>query len=102
MQKDVLELTDLSDSIYSKRIWETPSTYQVGYELVTSVEKVNEMVIRAQGSPIYFLKYSHISINGEEHPLESIEANYVGRCNKKMIKMLFKCEYKEVIFSDRL
>nr|DAJ03186.1 MAG TPA: hypothetical protein [Caudoviricetes sp.] len=96
MQKDVLELSTLSDTIYSKRIWVTPSTYQVGYELVTSVEKANEMVTRTQGRAIYFLKYSHVSINGEEHLLESIEGNWLGRHDKQMIKLLFKCEYKEV------
>lgn len=101
MQKDVLELTTLSDTIYSKRIWETPSTYQVGYELVTSVEKANEMVTRTQGRAIYFLKYSHISINGEEHPLKSIEGNWLGRRNKQMVKILFKCEYKEVTHNVR-
>ena len=101
MQKNILELTTLSDTIYSKRIWETCSTYQVGYELVTSVDKANKIVTRSQGSAIYFLKHSHISINGEEHPLKSIEAHWMGRYNKKMIKMLFKCEYKEVAFNDR-
>ena len=97
MQKGVLELTTLTDTIYSKRIRETPSTYQIGYELITSVEKANEMVTRTQGSAIYFIKYSHVSINGEEHPLESIEGNHLGRHNKQMVKLLFKCEHKEVI-----
>jgi hypothetical protein len=102
MPHNILELTTLSDTIYSKRIWVDPSTYQVGYELVTSVEKANELVTRTQGRAIYFLKYSHISINGEAHPLKSIEGNWLGRCNKQMIKLLFKCEYKEVIHNVRL
>ena len=96
MLHNILELTTLSDTIYSKRIWEDPSTYQVGYELVTTVEKANELVTKPQDSKIYMLKYSHISINGEEHPLYSIEGNHLGRHNKQMVKLLFKCEHKEV------
>lgn len=96
MQKNILELTTLSDTIYSIRILETPPAYQVGYELITSVEKTNEIVTRTQGRAIYFLKYSHISINGEEHPLECIECNRIYRHNEQMVKLLFKCEYKEV------
>ena len=53
MSYNVLELTTLSDTIYSKRIWESPSTYQVGYELVTTVEKAKEMVTKPQDSKIY-------------------------------------------------
>ena len=93
MPHNILELTTLSDTIYSKRIWVGPSTYQVGYELVTTVEKVNGLITRTQGRAIYFLKYSHISINGEEHPLKSIEGNRLGI---QMVKLIFKCEYKEV------
>ena len=96
MPHNILELTTLSDTIYSKRIWEDPSRYQVGYELVTTVEKANELVTKPQDSKIYMLKYSHISINGEEHPLYSIEGNHLGRHNKQMVKLLFKCEHKEV------
>ena len=49
MPHNILELTTLSDTIYSKRIWVGPSTYQVGYELVTTVEKANELITRTQG-----------------------------------------------------
>ena len=102
MPHNILELTTLSDTIYSKRVWLTASTYQVVYELVTSVEKANGMVTRTQGRAraIYFIKYSHVSINGEEHPLESIEGNWLGRYNKQMVKLLFKCECKEVTHND--
>lgn len=103
MTHNVLDLSTLSDNIYSKRIWKTPSSYQVGYELVTPVEKANEMVTRTKARrPIYFIKYSHVSINGEEHPLESIEGNWLGRRSKQMIKLLFKCEHKEVTHNDGL
>ena len=53
MQKNVLELTTLTDTIYSKRIWVDPSRYQVGYELVTTAEKAKEMVTKPQDSKIY-------------------------------------------------
>lgn len=96
MPHNILELTTLSDTIYSKRIWVDPSTYQVVYELVTTVEKANEMVTKPKKSKIYIINYSHVSINGEEHPLESIEGQHLGRHNKQMVKLLFKCEYKEV------
>jgi len=98
----ILDLTTLSDTIYSKRIWESPLTYQLGYELVTTVEKANEVVAKHQGSKIYTLKYSHISINGEDHPLESIEGQHIGRNNRRMVKLLFKCERKEVPNNDGL
>ena len=96
MSHNILELTTLSDTIYSKRIWEDPSRYQVGYELVTTVEKANELVTKPQDSKIYMLKYSHVAINGEVHPLERIDRYRVGRHNKQMVKLLFKCDYKEV------
>ena len=100
MSHNILELTTLSDTIYSKRIWVDPSRYQVGYELITSVEKANELVTRTQGRVIYFLKYSHVAINGEVHPLERIDGYRVGRYNEQMVKLLFKCEYKEVTHND--
>ena len=100
MSHNILELTTLSDTIYSKRIWVDPSRYQVGYELITSVEKANELVTRTQGRAIYFLKYSHVAINGEVHPLERIDGYRVGRYNEQMVKLLFKCEYKEVTHND--
>ena len=96
MSHNILELTTLSDTIYSKRIWEDPSRYQVGYELVTTVEKAKELVTKPQDSKIYMLKYSHVAINGEVHPLERIDGYRVGRHNKQMVKLLFKCDYKEV------
>ena len=96
MPHNILELTTLSDTIYSKRIWEDPSRYQVGYELVTTVEKAKELVTKPQDSKIYMLKYSHVAINGEVHPLERIDGYRVGRHNKQMVKLLFKCDYKEV------
>ena len=102
MQKNVLELTTLSDTIYSKRIWVDPSRYQVGYELVTTAEKAKEMVTKPQDSKIYMLKYSHVAINGEVHPLERIDGYSVGRYNEQMVKLLFKCEYKEVTHNARL
>ena len=100
MSHKILDLITLSDTIYSKRIWESPSTYQVGYELVIPIEKANEMVTKPQGSKIYILNYSHVSINGEEHPLESIEGRHIGRNTRLMVKLLFKCEYKEVTHND--
>ena len=96
MPHNILELTTLSDTIYSKRIWEDPSRYQVGYELVTTVEKAKELVTKPQDSKIYMLKYSHVAINGEVHPLERIDGYRVGSYNKQMVKLVFKCEYKEV------
>lgn len=96
MPHNILELATLSDTIYSKRIWVDPSRYQVGYELITTVEKAKEMVTKPQDSKIYMLKYSHVAINGEVHPLERIDGYSVGRHNKQMVKLLFKCEYKEV------
>lgn len=95
MPHKILELTTLSDTIYSKRIWVDPSRYQIGYELVTTVEKAKELVTKPQDSNIYILKYSHISIKGELHRLDRIEGYRVGRHNKKMVKLLFKCEYKK-------
>ena len=102
MSHNILELTTLSDTIYSKRIYESPSTYQVGYELVVPIEKVNEMVTKPQGSKIYILNYSHVTINGEEHPLESIEAYKINKCKCHIgkVKLLFKCELKEVTNND--
>ena len=100
MTHKILELTTLSDTIYSKRIWESPSIYQVGYELVVPIEKVNKMVTKPQGSKLYVLKYSHVSINGEPHRLERIEGQYIGRNNRLMVKLLFKCEYKVVTHND--
>ena len=96
MSHNILELTTLSDTIYSKKIWVDPSRYQVGYELVTTVEKANEMVTKPKGSKIYIIKYSHVAINGEVHPLERIDGYRLGRYNKQMVKLLFKCDYKEV------
>ena len=100
MPYKVLGLTTLSDTIYSKRIWESSLTYQVGYELVTTVEKANEVVAKPQGSKIYTLKYSHISINGELHLLDRIEGQPIGRNNRLIVKLLFKCEYKVVTHND--
>ena len=96
MPHNILELTTLSDTICSKRIWLDPLRYQVGYELVTTVEKANEMVTKPKDSKIYMLKYSHVAINGEVHPLERIDGYRLGRHNKQMVKLLFKCDYKEV------
>ena len=96
MPHNILELTTLSDTIYSKRIWEDPSRYQVGYELVTTVEKANKLVTKPQDSKIYMLKYSHVAINGEVHSLERIDGYRVGRYNEQIVKLLFKCEHKEV------
>ena len=96
MSHNIMELTTLSDTIYSKRIWIDPSEYQVGYELVTTAERANELVTKPQDSKIYILKYSHIAINGEVHPLDRIEGHRVGRYNEQMVKLLFKCDYKEV------
>ena len=48
------------------------------------------------------LKYSHVAINGEVHPLERIDGYRVGRYNEQMVKLLFKCEYKEVTHNARL
>lgn len=93
MPHKVLELTTLSDTIYSKRIWVDPSRYQIGYELVTTVEKAKEVVTKPQDSKIYISKYSHISIKGEKHRLGRIEGYRVG--SKQMVKLLFKCEYKK-------
>ena len=73
MPHNIMELTTLSDTIYSKRICIDPSRYQIGYELVTTVEKDKELVTKTQDSNIYS----------------------VGRHNKKMVKLLFKCEYKK-------
>ena len=73
MAHKILEPTTLSDTIYSKRICIDPSRYQIGYELVTTVEKAKELVTKTQDSNIYS----------------------VGRHNKKMVKLLFKCEYKK-------
>ena len=100
MPYNVLELKTLSDSIQSKKIWETPSTYQVGYQLVTTIEKANEVVTNPEGSKIYTLKYSHISINGELHPLDRIEAYKINKCKCHIgkVKLVFKCEYREVIY----
>lgn len=102
MPHNILELTTLSDTIYSKRIWVDPSTYQIGYELVTTVEKANDMVTKPKGSKIYMLKYSHVAINGEVHPLDRIDGNMIkqSRCHTGMVKLLFKCEYKEVTHND--
>ena len=58
------------------------------------------MVTKPQGSKLYILNYSYVSINGEEHPLESIECQYIGRNNRLMVKLLFKCERKEVTHND--
>ena len=102
MSHKILDLTTLSDTIYSKRIWESPSIYQVGYELVVPIEKANEMVTKPKGSKIYIINYSHVSINGEEYLLESIEGQHIGRNNKQMVKLLFKCEYKVVTHNDGL
>ena len=66
------------------------------------MKKANEVVAKHQGSKICTLKYSHISINGEEHPLESIEGQRIGRNNRRMVKLLFKCERKEVPNNDGL
>ena len=96
MAHKILEPTTLSDTIYSKRICTDPSRYPIGYELVTTAERANELVTKPQDSKIYILKYSHIAINGEVHPLDRIEGHRVGRYNEKMVKLLFKCEYKEV------
>ena len=96
MPHNILELTTLSDTIYSKRIWEDPSRYQVGYELVTTVEKANELVTKHQDSKIYMLKYLHVFINSEIHPLERIDGYRVGRYNEHIVKLLFKCYYKEL------
>ena len=96
MPHNILELTTLSDTIYSKRIWIDLSRYQVGYELVTTAERAKELVTKPQDSKIYMLKYSHVAINGEVHPLERIDGYSVGRYNEQMVKLLFKCEYKEV------
>ena len=74
MAHKILEPTTLSDTIYSKRICTDPSRYPIGYELVTTVEKDKELVTKTQDSNIYS----------------------VGRYNEQMVKLLFKCEYKEV------
>ena len=42
------------------------------------------------------LKYSHVAINGEVHPLERIDGYRVGRYKEQIVKLLFKCEHKEV------
>ena len=102
MSHNILELTTLSDTIYSKKIWVDPSRYQVGYELVTTVEKANELVTKPQDSKIYMLKYSHVAINGEVHPLERIDGYRVGRYNEQIVKLLFKCEHKEVSYNGWL
>ena len=102
MSHNILELTTISDTIYSKRIWLDPSRYLVVYELVTTVEKANEIVTKPQDSKIYMLKYSHVAINGEVHPLERIDGYRVGRHNKQMVKLLFKCDYKEVSYNGLL
>ncbi len=101
MNNDTLELTELSQDIYFKRIWETTSTYQVGYEITVPVEKLNEFNFMKRVGNIYLLKYSHISINGEVHPLEAIEGNYVSGRQKKIAKLLFKCEYKEINHNEK-
>ena len=100
MSHNILELTTLSDNIQPKKIWETPSTYQVGYQLVTTVEKANEVVTNPEGSKIYILKYSHISINGEIHPLDRIEAYKINKCKCHIgkVKLVFKCEYRGVVY----
>ena len=46
MAHKILELTTLSDTIYSKRICTDPSRYPIGYELVTTVEKDKELVTK--------------------------------------------------------
>ena len=83
MSHNILKLTTLSDTIYSKRIWIDPIKYQVGYELVTTTEKAKEIVM---------LKYSHVAINGEVHPLERIDQYEVCIYNERMVKLLFRCD----------
>lgn len=96
MNNDTLELTELSQDIYFKKIWETTSTYQVGYELTVPIEKLNTFDLVEKVNKIYLLKYSRISINGEVHPLEAIEGHNSSGRQRKIITLLFKCEYKEV------
>lgn len=99
MNNDTLELTELSQDIYFKKIWETTSTYQVGYELTVPIEKLNSLnkfKFTTKIGNIYMLRYSHISINGEAHPLEAIEGHNASGRQRKTITLLFKCEHKEV------
>lgn len=94
---DTLELTKLTDKIYFKRIWITSSIYQVGYEVTVPYEKLNDFITIDKIGNIYLLKNSHISINGERHPLEGIEGHYTtgyGR-QRQLVTVVFKCEYKE-------
>ena len=102
MSHNISEPTTLSDTIHSKSTCVDPARYQVGYELPTNVETANEMVTKPQDSKIYMLKYSHVAINGEVHPLERIDGYRVGRHNKQMVKLLFKCDYKEVSYNGWL
>lgn len=101
MNNDTLELTELSQDIYFKKIWETTSTYQVGYELTVPIEKLNNFDLVEKLDKIYLLKYSRISINGEIHPLEAIEGECVIHLQRKCAKLLFKCEHKEVTHNER-
>lgn len=104
MNNDTLELTELSQDIYFKKIWETTSSYQVGYELTVPVEKLNSLnsfKFTTKVGKIYMLRYSRISINGEIHPLEAIEGWRVGRRQKKLIKLIFKCEHKEINHNEK-
>lgn len=96
MNNDTLELTELSQDIYFKKIWETTSSYQVVYELIVPIEKLNTFDLVEKVGNIYLLKYSHISINGEIHPLEAIEGHNSSGRQRKTITLLFKCEHKEV------
>lgn len=96
MNNDTLELTELSQDIYFKKIWETTSTYQVGYELTVPIEKLNNFDLVEKLDKIYLLKYSRISINGEIHPLEAIKGEYIGGRQRDYAKLTFECEHKEV------
>lgn len=104
MNNDILELTELSQDIYFKKIWETTSTYQVGYELTIPIEKLNTLKsfkFMTKVGKIHLLRYSHISINGEIHPLEAIEGCCASGRQRKTITLLFKCEYKEVTHNEK-
>ena len=101
MNNDTLELTELSQDIYFKKIWETTSTYQVGYELTIPIEKLNTFDLVEKVGKIYLLKYSRISINGEIHPLEAIEGHNASGRQRKTITLLFKCEHKEVNHNEK-
>ena len=101
MNNDTLELTELSQDIYFKKIWETASTYQVGYELTIPIEKLNTFNLVEKVGKIYLLKYSRISINGEIHPLEAIEGHNASGRQRKTITLLFKCEHKEVTHNEK-